>query len=98
MLSHNPEYWNQEISKNTNLDLTLSGHTHAMQSMIKIGNWKWSPAKYRYEQWGGRFNRKNGKGENTDLYVNIGSGSVGMPARFFSAYPEVTLITLKKEK
>ena len=96
LLSHNPEHWNQEVSKNTNIDLTLSGHTHAMQAMIKIGEWKWSPAKYRYEQWGGPFSRKNSKGEETSLYVNIGTGAVGMPARLLSAYPEVTIITLRK--
>ena len=98
LLSHNPEHWNREISRNTNIDLTLSGHTHAMQGMIKIGNWKWSPAKYRYEQWGGRYSRDNKEGVETDLYVNIGSGSVGMPFRLLSAYPEVTLITLKKNR
>ena len=95
LLSHNPEHWNQEVSKKTNIDLTLSGHTHAMQSMIKIGDWKWSPAKYRYDQWGGRYDRENEKGDNTTLYVNIGAGAVGMPARLLGAYPEVTLITLK---
>ena len=98
LLSHNPEHWNQEVSKETNIDLTLSGHTHAMQAMIKIGSWKWSPAKYRYEQWGGRFDRENKYGENTTLYVNIGTGAVGMPARLISAYPEVTLITLHSGK
>lgn len=97
LLSHNPEHWNQEVSKNTNIDLTLSGHTHAMQAMIKIGDWKWSPSKYRYEQWGGRYNRKNLNEEDTEIYVNIGAGSVGMPARLISAYPEITLITLKKK-
>lgn len=95
LLSHNPEHWNREVSKDTNIDLTLSGHTHAMQAMIKIGDWKWSPAKYRYEQWGGRYDRENKEGENTNLYVNIGSGAVGMPSRLLSAYPEVTLITLR---
>ena len=98
LLSHNPEHWNQEVSKNTNIDLTLSGHTHAMQAMIKLGNWTWSPAKYRYEQWGGRFDRPNPKGENTTLYVNIGTGAVGMPARLLSAYPEVTVMTLHSGK
>ncbi|MCH5230048.1 MAG: metallophosphoesterase [Muribaculaceae bacterium] len=96
LLSHNPEHWNQEISQNTNIDLTLSGHTHAMQAMVKIGNWNWSPAKYRYEQWGGHYKRKNEKGEETNIYVNIGTGEVGMPARLLSAYPEVTLITLRR--
>lgn len=98
LLSHDPEHWNLEVSKNTNIDLTLSGHTHAMQTMIKIGEWKWSPAKYRYEQWGGKFERNNLKGEKTSLYVNTGTGAVGMPARLLSAYPEVTVITLHSGK
>ena len=96
LLSHNPEHWNQEVSQNTNIDLTLAGHTHAMQGMIKIGNWKWSPAKYRYEQWGGKYNRENKNGDKTELYVNIGSGAVGMPSRLLSAYPEVTVLTLRR--
>ncbi|MCH5236211.1 MAG: metallophosphoesterase [Muribaculaceae bacterium] len=96
LLSHNPEHWNREISKNTNIDLTLSGHTHAMQMMLKLGNWVWSPAKYRYEQWGGHFIRENNNGEKTNLYVNTGTGAVGMPARLMSAYPEVTLLTLRR--
>ena len=98
LLSHNPEHWNQEVSKNSNIDLTLSGHTHAMQTMINIGDWKWSPAKYRYEQWGGAFNRFNQHGDKLDINVNTGSGAVGLPARLLSAFPEVTLITLHKEK
>ena len=96
LLSHNPEHWNREVSKKTNIDLTLSGHTHAMQAIIKFGKWKWSPAKYRYEQWGGRYSRLNPNGEATSLYVNTGAGAVGMPARLMAANPEVTLITLKK--
>ena len=98
LLSHNPEHWNREVSRHTNIDLTLSGHTHAMQMMMRIGKLKWSPAKYRYEQWGGSYSRENDNGEITHLYVNTGTGAVGMPARLFSAYPEVTLITLKKEE
>lgn len=98
LLSHDPEHWNQEVSHDTNIDLTLSGHTHAMQTMVKIGKWKWSPAKYRYDQWGGRYDRNNEEGEPTTIYVNIGSGEVGMPSRFLSAYPEVTLITLSTQK
>lgn len=96
LLSHNPEHWNREVSKNTNIDLTLSGHTHAMQAMLKIGNWKWSPSKYRYEKWGGLYGSLNEKDLPTQLYVNIGAGEVGMPARLLSAYPEITLFTLKR--
>ena len=97
LLSHNPEHWNREVSKNTNIDLTLSGHTHAWQILLKIGDWRWSPSKYRYEQWGGLYERENNNGETTSLYVNIGAGEVGMPARLLSAFPEVTAITLRRE-
>lgn len=95
LLTHNPEHWNQEVSKKTNIDLSLSGHTHAMQIMLSIGGWRWSPAAYRYEQWGGLYERPSHKGDPSRLYVNIGAGEVGMPARLLDAYPEITLITLQ---
>lgn len=96
LLSHNPEHWNRVVSKTTDFDLTLSGHTHAMQMMIDLGGWKWSPAKYRYEQWGGLYERLNDAGQPTRLYVNIGGGEVGMPSRLMAAKPEITLLTLRK--
>lgn len=98
LLSHNPEHWNLEVSKKTNIDLTLSGHTHAMQAIVKFGDWKWSPAKYRYKLWGGKFMRENENGVPTQIYVNTGAGAVGMPARLMAAFPEVTLLTLKRGK
>lgn len=97
LLTHNPEHWNQIVSHNTNIDLSLAGHTHAMQMMIKLGGWRWSPARYRYEQWGGLYERLNDNGQPTRLYVNIGAGEVGMPARLFNAYPEITLFTLRHQ-
>lgn len=97
LLTHNPEHWNQYVSRKTNIDLSLSGHTHAMQIMVKFGDFVWSPAKYRYEQWGGLYDRLNDNGQTTRLYVNIGAGEVAMPSRLFAAYPEVTLITLYHE-
>ena len=95
LLTHNPEHWNRIVSHETNIALTLSGHTHAMQMMIDIWGWKWSPAKYRYELWGGMYERLNDNGESTKLYVNIGAGEVGMPARILGAYPEITFFTLR---
>lgn len=94
LLTHNPEHWNEYVSKNTNIDLSLTGHTHAMQMMLKFGNFVWSPAKYRYEQWGGMYERPNKNGYLTSMYVNIGAGEVGLPSRLFAAYPEITLFTL----
>ena len=54
----------------------------------------WSPAKYRYKTWGGLYADKT---KEHQLYVNIGIGTVAIPARI-GATPEITLITLKKEK
>ncbi|MDE7190461.1 MAG: metallophosphoesterase [Muribaculaceae bacterium] len=95
LLSHNPEHWNQIVSHDTNIDLTLSGHTHAMQFMLRFGKWKWSPSQYRYEQWGGLYERLNKNGEPVSVYVNIGSGEVAMPFRI-GATPEITVLTLHR--
>lgn len=88
LLSHNPAHWDSEVAGNpsVNIALTLSGHTHAMQCKL-MGL---SPAAFRYDKWGGLYTDSLGR----HLYVNIGVGEVGMPARI-GATPEITLITLK---
>ncbi len=88
LLSHNPAHWESEIEDNvnSNVHLTLSGHTHAMQ-MEAFGI---SPAALRYRNWGGLYKDKKGQ----QLYVNIGAGEVGFPSRI-GATPEITLFTLK---
>lgn len=92
LLTHNPAHWADSISGNADMrvPLSLSGHTHAMQLEI-LG---WSPAKYRYPTWDGLYNDSD---KQHQLYVNIGGGTVGFPARV-GATPEITLITLKKLK
>ena len=92
LLTHNPAHWVDSISDRPDMrvPLSLSGHTHAMQIEM-LG---WSPAKYRYPTWGGLYNDSD---KQHQLYVNIGGGSVGFPARV-GATPEITLITLKKLK
>lgn len=89
LLSHNPAHWTEDIadSPDKNIALTLSGHTHAMQ----IELFGLSPAVFRYKTWGGMY----GDNDGHSLYVNIGIGEVGMPARM-GATPEITLITLKR--
>lgn len=91
LLSHNPAHWENDICGNDsiNIALTLSGHTHAMQ--IKL--FGWSPAAMRYRYWGGLYD----DGGKHNLYVNIGSGEVAIPARI-GATPEVTLLTLKTKR
>lgn len=89
LMTHNPAHWTSDIEnqKESNIALTLSGHTHAMQ-MEFFGI---SPARFRYRTWGGLYNDNY----NHPLYVNIGIGTVGFPARI-GATPEITLITLKQ--
>lgn len=91
LLSHNPAHWQDDIEDNidTNIALTLSGHTHAMQ-IVLMG---WSPAMFRYRYWGGLYSDTKGQ----KLYVNIGAGTVGMPFRI-GATPEITLFTLRPKK
>lgn len=93
LMTHNPAHWKEEVLKMTNVDLTLSGHTHAMQMAVGTDNHRWSPAVWRYKEWGGMYRDEK---KNMNLYVNIGAGEVGMPARLGSAYPEITVINLRK--
>jgi len=90
LLSHNPQHWVDSICHNpqSNIALTLSGHTHAMQ--IEVAGI--SPAAMRYETWGGLY---AGNINNRKLYVNIGCGTVGLPMRV-GATPEITVITLQR--
>lgn len=96
LLSHNPEHWNRQVASHTNIDLTLSGHTHAMQTEVRLGKWRWSPGMWRYPQWGGMYKRTDARGHQSYLYVNIGCGEVAFPSRMISARPEITVITLHR--
>jgi predicted MPP superfamily phosphohydrolase len=89
LMSHNPAHWTSAIkdNENCNIALTLAGHTHAMQ----IEAFGVSPAYFRYRTWGGTYNDEL----NHRLYVNIGIGTVGFPARI-GATPEITHFTLKR--
>lgn len=90
LLSHNPAHWVDSIAGNDNInvDLTLAGHTHAMQ----INIFGLSPAALRYKTWGGLYSDEN---ERHQLYVNIGTGTVGMPMRV-GATPEITTLILRR--
>lgn len=66
LLTHNPEHWVQEVRKRTNVDLSLSGHTHAMQASFDLFGKRFSPASLRYKTWGG-FYTENGIGEIEDF-------------------------------
>ena len=75
------------------VDITLSGHTHAMQFGIEINDrWRWSPVKYVYKYWAGLY-EENGR----MLYVNRGLGYHYFPARV-GKRPEITLFTLHRKE
>ena len=90
LLSHDPSHWDAEVIDKTDIDLTLSGHTHGMQAGIKILGKQWSPIQYKYKRWAGLYAHKN-----QFLYVTRGLGWLGFPGRM-GMRPEITLIELKK--
>ncbi len=90
LMSHDPSHWDAEVLNRTNIDLTLSGHTHGMQFAIRIPGWRWSPVKMKYPRWGGLYT----EGQQ-HLYVNIGIGYIAFPGRVGTP-PEITVFELKK--
>ena len=86
LLTHDPSQWRKEVLPETNIPLTLSGHTHAMQLRL-LG---FTPSKWIYPECDGLYS----EGQQY-LYVNIGLGGT-LPWRI-GATPEITLITLKKQ-
>ena len=89
LLSHDPSHFDMQVV-GTDIDLTLSGHTHGMQFGIERFGIKWSPVSLRYKKWAGLY--KEGK---QYLYVNRGFGYLGFPGRV-GIYPEITEITITK--
>lgn len=91
MLSHDPSFWRNELLNFSEIDLTLSGHTHSMQLGIYSErlNFKWSPVKWLYSDWHGKY-KENGQ----KLIINSGAGYIAMPARI-GAPPEIGLIVLR---
>lgn len=85
LLSHDPHHWRREVV-GKKIQLTLAGHTHAGQ--LKIG--KWTPARMAFKEWGGVYRI----GEQM-LYVSSGIGG-SFPFRL-GAWPELTVITLKRD-
>jgi predicted MPP superfamily phosphohydrolase len=91
LLSHDPNHWEEEVVRKTDIELTLSGHTHGMQMGIITKRFRWSPAKYFYPHWNGLY-----ISGNQYHYVNRGLGVLAIPFRIWMP-PEITVITLKKE-
>lgn len=90
LMTHDPTHWKKAVSEYPDIDLTLSGHTHAMQFSL----FGWSPASLMFPEYRGFYRDKDAeKGTENILYVNIGLGETAIPARIGTP-PEITLITL----
>lgn len=86
LLSHDPTHWRRKVLPETDIQLTLSGHTHATQ--FKIGDF--SPSRFVYKDWDGLYTEGH-----RNLFISNGLGAVMFPFRF-GAWPEVVVITLKR--
>ena len=85
LLTHDPHHWRREVV-GKKIQLTLAGHTHAGQ--LKVG--KWTPARMAFREWGGAYTIGSQM-----LYVSSGIGG-SFPFRL-GAWPELTVITLKRK-
>lgn len=88
LLSHDPTHWREEITPKTDIQLTLSGHTHAGQCDLPF----LSISKKSYPEYRGLYSLGN-----QSIYVNPGLGFTFFPIRI-GARPEITVITLRKKK
>ena len=89
LMSHDPSHWDAQVRPEySDIDLTLSGHTHGMQFGVELPGFKWSPVQYVYKQWAGLYEEEKQK-----LYINRGYGFIGYPGRV-GILPEITLIEL----
>jgi uncharacterized protein len=90
LLSHSPSQWTAEVRGRTDINLTLSGHTHAMQMGINQFGMHWSPSSYKYPKWMGLY-----RWGTQYMYVNPGVGYLGFIGRI-GIRPEITVITLRR--
>lgn len=87
LLQHDPSAWERSILPHSSAQLTLSGHTHGGQ----ISLFGLRPTQLQYAQDRGLYTRGNRK-----LYVSTGVGGT-IPFRF-GVPPQITVITLRKQK
>jgi predicted MPP superfamily phosphohydrolase len=92
LMSHDPAHWNSIVVPQTDIPLTLSGHTHGGQFGIKIAGIEFSPIYFIEKNWAGLY-----QSDNQTLYVNRGLGTIGFPGRV-EMRPEITVLTLYRTK
>lgn len=90
LMSHDPTHFDEVVKKHsTEINLTLSGHTHGMQFGLDLKNIRWSPVKFKYKKWADLY-----ESAGKYLYVNRGFGVIAYPGRV-GVFPEITVIELQ---
>ena len=92
LMTHDPAHWKAIVVPQTDIPLTLSGHTHGGQFGLKIAGIEFCPIYIVQKYWGGLY-----KTDNQYLYVNRGLGTIGFSGRI-EMNPEITLLTLFRTK
>lgn len=92
LLAHDPTFWDKEVLRHREIELTLSGHTHGGQVGVNIFGNEFSVAQMVYKRWAGLYSVGD-----QQLYVNRGLGTIGPPMRI-GIPPEITSFTLKKRQ
>lgn len=90
LMTHDPIHWTSVVATQTDIPLTLSGHTHGGQFGIRVAGIEFSPMYLISKTWGGLY-----RSDNKYLYVNRGLGTVGFVGRV-EMRPEITLLTLRR--
>ncbi len=91
LLAHDPNHWEKDVVGKTDINLTLSGHTHGMQFGIVTKRIAWSPAQYFYPRWNGLYR----EGDQF-LVVSRGLGVLGFPFRL-GMPPDIVTVKLNPE-
>lgn len=88
LLAHSPAILDEAAA--AGIDLVLAGHTHGGQVRLPGIAAVWPPGERLFPRDSIGLSRRG----ETQLYVNRGLGTTGVPFRFFSR-PEVAVITLR---
>ncbi len=84
LLTHDPSHWRRAVLPETDVRLTFSGHTHAMQ--LQLG--RFSPARFVCREWGGLY-------EEGGRRLCVSKGLGGSVAFRLGAWPEIVVVTLQ---
>ncbi|QDP40028.1 metallophosphoesterase [Radiobacillus deserti] len=91
LLVHEPDF--ADISKNYEVDVQLSGHSHGGQIQIPLIGYLYTPA-YAEKYVEGKYSLDT---KSMDLFVSRGIGTTRVPYRFLCK-PEITVFSLRHER